>query len=436
MSTAVLGDPIGVADSVDRLCDDILEVFESDETSDRARAVEVCATCPLLQACRNRTRVEILDGRGPCAVVRAGVAWDYDGYPDADVPTNDTTLAWLPPGTAKRPEHEDGSGSDLDRADENVVELAFYDPGLLREHEFSVAESEAIVLRGAKQGKSMNFLGKILRMHYRNVHKMALNLGVRDAFGTKPKRHKTLDETLVELDALVNEHGIDIEAPVREVDKGQLSFYDLSDADESTARPEAVTAAVSVRSPRALLLRRITGRIPRRFRAGKLDLAKLVQRSTPSTCADSAPAAGRTISCSSLGTYSVARRIWSDSAGGVHATSPRSADSDCGVMHAPRSAGPPPRRRWRSSADWPTRNCATGGADPPRFRYIQVSTSGCCGGLSSRPAPPPTTLTTHLPPSLVRYRVHEVITRPIPFVPSLLRHAAVTPRSMSTIRAG
>lgn len=383
MSTAVLGDPIGVADSADRrLCDAILDVFESDETSDRERAVKVCAHCPLVQACRNRTRVEILDGIGPCAVVRAGVAWDYDGHPDADIHPDDTALGWIP-DTAKRPDTADDNSTDLDRPDENVVELAFHDPGLLREHEFSVAESEAIVLRGAKQGKSMNFLGKILRMHYRNVHKLALNLGVRDAFETKPRRPKTLDETVIELETLVLEHDTETESPDRAVDDGQLSFDDLTaiDAAEQVAPTDAVTAAIPSRTPRTLL-RRLAGRIPRRFRAGKVDIAKIVPRKTASQLADSSRGA-HGISSGSLTTHPTGRPRPSD-----RTTSPFSPSESASVhsrsMRAPTSAGYSLRTRL-CTAGLSRSPGATSGVDPPRTQPDPVSTSGCCGGPSSWP---------------------------------------------------
>ncbi len=383
MSTAVLGDPIGIADSADRrLCDAILDVFESDETSDRARAVKVCSRCPLVQACRNRTRVEILEGIGPCAVVRAGVAWDYDGYPpDADLHTDATALGWIPPDAAKRPDAVDDNNTDLDKPDENVVELAFHDPGLLREHEFSVAESEAIVLRGAKQGKSMNFLGKILRMHYRNVHKLALNLGVRDAFETKPRRTKTLDETVIELETLVLDHDIETESPDRAVDSGQLSFDDLTAIDtvEQIARTDAVTAAIPAFTPRALL-RRLTGRIPRRFRAGKVDIAKIVQQKTSSPLADSSSGPHGISSGSSIA-HTTGRPRPSDRTTSPFSSPPSdSASVHSRFMRAPTSTGPSLLARPCTVGGLPRRPGSTTGVDPPRTQPDPVSTSGCRGG--------------------------------------------------------
>ncbi|BDB63430.1 hypothetical protein [Rhodococcus sp. RDE2] len=373
MSTAVLGDPIGVADSADRLCDAILDVFESDETSDRQRAVAVCATCPLVQACRTRTRVEILDGIGPCAVVRAGVAWDYDGYPDADIHADDTALKWIP-DTAKRPEATDDNRSDLDRPDENVVELAFHDPGMLREHEFSAAESEAIVLRGAKQGKSMNFLGKILRMHYRNVHKLALNLGVRDAFETKPPRKKALDEVVVELETLDVEHDIETESQDRAVDNGQLSFDDLivPDTAEPSIPADAVTAAAFSRTPRALL-RRLTGRIPRRFRAGKVDIARIVQQRTPSLRADS-PAGAHGLYSGSSAPPITSRLRRSNRTGSPFSSPGASARVHSRSMRAPSAAAHPGRTRLCTVRLFTRPRDATG-IDPPRTQLDPVSTS-------------------------------------------------------------
>lgn len=383
MSTVVLGDPIGVVDSADRrLCDAILDVFESDETSDRERAVTVCAQCPLVQACRNRTRIEILDGIGPCAVVRAGVAWDYDGHPDADIHPDDTALGWIP-DAAKRPDGGDANSTDLDRPDENVVELAFHDPGLLREHEFSVAESEAIVLRGAKQGKSMNFLGKILRMHYRNVHKLALNLGVRDAFETKPRRPKTLDETVIVLETLVLEHDTETESEDRAVDNGQLSFDDLTvfDAVEQVAPTDAVTAATPSRMPR-MLLGRLVGRIPRRFRAGKVDIAKIVQQKTSSPLTDSSHDAHGISSGSS---HPTRRTSPTD-----RTTSPLSPSKSASVhsrsKRAPTSTGSSLRTRL-CTVGLSRSPGATSGVDPPRTQPDPVSPSGCCGGPSSWPLP-------------------------------------------------
>ena len=231
----------------------------------------------------------------------------------------------------------------------------------------------------------MNFLGKILRMHYRNVHKLALNLGVRDAFETKPRRPKALDETVIELETLVLGHDTETESLDCAVDDGQLSFDDLTaiDAAGQVAPAGAVTAAIPSRTPRTLL-RRLTGRIPRRFRAGKVDIAKIVPRKTASRLADSSRGA-HGISSGSLTTHLSGRPRPPD-----RTSSPFSPSESASVysrsMRAPTPTGTALRTRL-CTAGLSRSPGATSGVDPPRTHPDPVSVSGCCGGPSSWPLP-------------------------------------------------
>ena len=288
MSTVVLGGAVASAESAGRICDDILDAFESEDAVDRASAVKLCSGCPLLHACRQQTRIEILDDRGPCGVVRAGVAWDYDGRPDAEIHTDRVALAWLPDSaiaamdaTTETPES--------DWVDETVVDLAFSDPSLLNGREFSPAESDAIILRGAALGRSMNFLSSLLAVHYRVINRTAIRLGVRDSFGRKPKRVKPVEviEELVvapvepiDLDALTTAAATQPStgSPLHDPVDGQLEFdFPAPDpAPEPTAPLARTTGEPQPRKLRAVL-RRVTDRRPRRFRVGLFDVTQLIR---------------------------------------------------------------------------------------------------------------------------------------------------------------
>ena len=304
MGTTVLGVAGATADSPIRICDDILDQFESEDQSERASSVALCDDCPLLQACRARTRVEILDGIGPCGVVRAGVAWDYDGRPDSEIAHDRASLAWLPPIVLTPAPEDDDDDSEL--VDETVVELAFTDPGLLKGRAFSPAESEAIILRGARSGHSMNTLGRMLRLHYRRINDIAIRLGVRDAFETKPSRVTAVEPAAVVEPEIVVET-TDLVETVTVVEKvavvdpeivadtpteasetllpsdspDQLTFDDLlfmdlaarAKSDTNYAAPQRGTSAPASRPTR--VMHRIFTRPRRRLRAGPISIATL-----------------------------------------------------------------------------------------------------------------------------------------------------------------
>ena len=180
MGTLVLGGAVRSVDSATpgRICDTTLDLFESEDTDDRARAVTLCADCPLLAGCRSQTRTEILDSRGPVGVVRAGIAWDDDGQPDADIHTTPQGRSWVPTTDAN-------AEPDVDAY---VVELAFNDPGRIRDAVLTPAETDAIILQAAERGQSMNWIRKLLGIHPRAVDQAARRLGVRDRFGSKSSR--------------------------------------------------------------------------------------------------------------------------------------------------------------------------------------------------------------------------------------------------------
>lgn len=309
MGTAVLGGAVATADSPTRICDDILDQFESEDQSERAQAVALCDDCPLLQACRARTRVEILDGIGPCGVVRAGVAWNYDGRPDSEIVHDRASLAWLPPSVfAATP-----AGDDSKLVDETVVELAFTDPGLLRERAFSPAESEAIILRGARSGHSMNTLGRMLRLHYRRINDIAIRLGVRDAFETKPSRVTVVaPATVVEPEIVVattdpveNVTVVDPTTTAPETvqpptSPHQLTFDDLLFMDLAARAQDDTNNAAPHRDTRAPasrptgVMRRLFARPRQRLRAGPISIALTgSSRRSRDRIPDPAPCASR-----------------------------------------------------------------------------------------------------------------------------------------------
>lgn len=291
MSTAVLGGAVASAESALRICDDILDAFESEDAVERTRAVALCSSCPLKQACRQQTRIEILDDRGPCGVVRAGVAWDYDGRPDAEIHTDRKALAWLPDSVIASMDAETEIRPS-DWVDETVVDLAFSDPALLSGREFSPAESDAIILRGATLGRSMNFLSSLLSVHYRVINRTAIRLGVRDSFGRKPKRVKPVeiveivDELVVapaepiDLDTMTTAAAAQpsTNSALHDPVDGQLEF-DFPEPEPTPEPPAPISQTTDEPQPgtRPSVLRRITGRRPRRFRVGRFDVIRFLR---------------------------------------------------------------------------------------------------------------------------------------------------------------
>lgn len=181
MGTTMLGGSSTAAIIVpQRSCDADLDLFESDETADRVLAVELCEQCPLLAACRNRTRAEILDGRGPVDVVQAAVAWTFDVEPDPDIHGIDFRVGWLPSGKAS-PASE---GKDIDPV---AVALVFTDPDRVRDT-LTASERDEVFREAARKGMSLNFLRKALKEHPREADATARRLGIRDAFAMKPKK--------------------------------------------------------------------------------------------------------------------------------------------------------------------------------------------------------------------------------------------------------
>ncbi|GBF17507.1 hypothetical protein Br6_04913 [Rhodococcus sp. Br-6] len=182
MSTAVLDGPLRAVEIAPsgRRCDAVLDVFESEDSAARAEAVRMCATCPLLQACTQQTRSEILDDRGPVGVVRAGIAWDDDGLPDADLHPVRTRPSWIPKTLT--------SAGPL--VDEYVVELAFSDPDRIRDL-LTPDETDAIILEAAERGESLNGIRQILGIRWEAADTAARRLGIRDRFATKSSKETT-----------------------------------------------------------------------------------------------------------------------------------------------------------------------------------------------------------------------------------------------------
>ena len=64
--------------------DDRIRALDSltDAVETTVDAINACAHCPLLQACRKQTADEISLNVGPAGIVRAGLYWGFDGKPD------------------------------------------------------------------------------------------------------------------------------------------------------------------------------------------------------------------------------------------------------------------------------------------------------------------------------------------------------------------
>jgi hypothetical protein len=181
MGTTMLGGSSTAATIVpQRSCDADLDLFESDETADRVLAVELCEQCPLLAACRNRTRADIFDGRGPVDVVQAAVAWTFDVEPDPEIHGRDFRVGWLPSEKIS-PASE---GADIDPV---AVALVFTDPDRVRDT-LTASERDEVFREAARKGMSLNFLRKALKEHPREADATARRLGIRDAFAVKPKK--------------------------------------------------------------------------------------------------------------------------------------------------------------------------------------------------------------------------------------------------------
>ena len=195
MGTTMLGGSSTAATNVpQRSCDADLDLFESDETADRVLAVELCEQCPLLAACRNRTRADIFDGRGPVDVVQAAVAWTFDVEPDPEIHGREFRVGWLPSEKIS-PASE---GADIDPV---AVALVFTDPDRVRDT-LTASERDEVFREAARKGMSLNFLRKALKEHPREADATARRLGIRDAFAMKPK--KKASAAPVQLDLAVD----------------------------------------------------------------------------------------------------------------------------------------------------------------------------------------------------------------------------------------
>lgn len=171
--------PEGEVEDGDRLCDSLLDSFESDHVATRAAASRLCGRCPLMGLCRAQTRGEILSGRGPVGVVRAGVVWDDDGKPDARVHGAERDVPdWVPPRiyAVRQPD-----------VDEYLVELAITDPERVRGTTFTEAERDAVIQRAAETGRSMHWIRTTLSLHPRKVSAAVIRLGLREHFAP-PRR--------------------------------------------------------------------------------------------------------------------------------------------------------------------------------------------------------------------------------------------------------
>lgn len=161
--------------SRDRVCDSVLDAFESDNVDARAIAARMCAACPLLSSCLRQTRAEILGRRGPAGVVRAGVVWDDDGRPHAGVHGTATLPDWIPAEMLV-----DGTPD----VDDYLVELAISDPERVRGISFTDEERDAVICRAAATGRSMHWIRTTLSLHPRKVSAAVNRLGLRDRFAT------------------------------------------------------------------------------------------------------------------------------------------------------------------------------------------------------------------------------------------------------------
>lgn len=156
-----------------RVCDSVLDAFESDSVDARAGAARMCAQCPFLSSCLRQTREEIIGRRGPVGVVRAGVVWDDDGRPHAGVHATATLPDWIP---------QEMFADSTPDVDEYLVELAISDPERVRGTSFTEEERDAVIRRAAATGRSMHWIRTTLSLHPRKVSAAVNRLGLRDCF--------------------------------------------------------------------------------------------------------------------------------------------------------------------------------------------------------------------------------------------------------------
>lgn len=156
-----------------RVCDSVLETFESDSVEARAAAARMCAACSFLPSCLRQTREEILGRRGPAGVVRAGVVWDDEGRPHPVVHGSTPLPDWVPPEVLTT------STPDID---EYLVELALSDPERVRGTSFTEEERDAVIRRAAATGRSMHWIRTTLSLHPRKVSAAVNRLGLRECF--------------------------------------------------------------------------------------------------------------------------------------------------------------------------------------------------------------------------------------------------------------
>lgn len=241
MGTSVLFGGSTTTATTARSCDENLDLFEAEDLGDRVIAVGLCEQCPLIAACRARTRTEVREGRAPLELVQAGVAWTIDGKPDPAVHGNRFRPGWLPAPT----QPAERADSDIDPI---AVTLMFTEPERVRDT-LTASEREAVYREAARQGRSLNSLRKAFAIHPREVDKEARRLGIRDAFETKTRKPKTTPRPVVDLDAAVATPAVAAESETTAV---------AAPPAETTSKK---TAAERIRT----LLAEIRTRRPRRF---------------------------------------------------------------------------------------------------------------------------------------------------------------------------
>lgn len=150
-----------------------VKIFDSDAQADRRRAIEICESCPLLDACREKTTAAIGTNIGPTDIVQAAVAWDSDGRPDAVFHPDNPE--WVPPAARRTADIDEVI---VDRLLESIPVTTTLSP----------AERSEYIRRAANSGASLNQIRHTLRVHPREADRMVRQLGLRDQFISKPQR--------------------------------------------------------------------------------------------------------------------------------------------------------------------------------------------------------------------------------------------------------